>query len=147
MSHDERIDLLKILPENIQNQVYRRIDQSDRDDIKKLMIYEEGSVGSLVTTAYASVKQDDSVKEALAHLRKTSLDKETIYYVYVVDKENRLLGLVSLRELIIAAPSTLIKNIMSSEMTIVADWVPAFPAEAHNNGMKKTSGITESKIN
>jgi magnesium transporter len=116
MSHDERIDLLKILPENIQNQVYRRIDQSDRDDIKKLMIYEEGSVGSLVTTAYASVKQDDSVKEALAHLRKTSLDKETIYYVYVVDKENRLLGLVSLRELIIAAPSTLIKNIMSSDV-------------------------------
>lgn len=119
MSHDERIDLLKMLPDDVRKSVIRRIAKEDKDDIKLLLTYDEGSVGALVTSAYASISEQETVQEALIHLRRDAAEKETIYYVYVVDDQQILRGLVSLRQLISASPHRKIGDIMNSDIVKV----------------------------
>lgn len=116
MSHDERIDLLKTLPDVTRQEIFHLLPKKDREDIRSLMGYEEGSVGALVTTEFATLKQDLTMEKALAYLRQVAPGKETIYYIYVVSEDNRLLGLVSLRELIMAPESKLVKEIMKTEV-------------------------------
>ncbi|OED38465.1 magnesium transporter [PVC group bacterium (ex Bugula neritina AB1)] len=120
MSHDERIDLIKTLPEELQNLILKKLDISDKEDIDQLLSYGEGSVGALVTSAYASIAESDTVKEALEHICKDSEEKETIYYIYVVDKGKRLLGLVSLRQLILARSTGYIRDIMKTDIVKVS---------------------------
>ena len=116
MSHDERIDLLKMIPDELQALILSQVTPSDKDDIDLLLTYDEGSVGSLVTSAYAFVAESETVQEALEHLRQDAKDKETIYYIYVLNDQQKLLGLVSLRQLILARPQSLIRDIMQTDI-------------------------------
>jgi magnesium transporter len=119
MSPDERVDLMHILSEDVKDDIYRLIAQAERNDIKKLLQYEEGSAGSIMTTEYASLPADISVKVALNKLRSIAPDKETIYYVYIVDEKNNLIGFISLKKLILAKVDSLIKDIMNTEVISV----------------------------
>lgn len=119
MPPDDRVDLLSRLePERVEN-LLPLIAQAERNDIRRLLSYDEHSAGSIMTTEYASLPENVTAGEALNLLRKQAPDRETIYYVYIVDSERRLDGFVSLRELILAKPNTVLSEIMQRDVISV----------------------------
>jgi len=116
MPPDDRVDLLKRLPEETIERLLPAIAQAEREDIRRLFAYQEGTAGAVMTSEYATISPDMTVSEAIEKLRREAPDKETIYYVYVVDKERRLKGLVSLKDLIIANPFMKISDIMHEDV-------------------------------
>jgi magnesium transporter len=116
MPPDDRVDLLKRLPEETIERLLPAIAQAEREDIRRLFTYQEGTAGAVMTSEYATISPEMKVGEAIEKLRKEAPDKETIYYVYVVDDQRRLKGLVSLKDLIIANPNSRIKDIMHEDI-------------------------------
>ncbi len=116
MPADERVDLYKILPESIQDSVMPFLAKAEREDIRKLSSYEEGTAGAIMTSDYVAFRPDLTVTEALAKIRREWSGKETIYYTYVVDANRRLLGFVSLRNLILAKPTSVMASIMQPDV-------------------------------
>jgi magnesium transporter len=119
MSHDDRVHLLKELDEKTVEELLPLVARADREDIRKLLSYPEHSAGALMTTDYASLPADVTVTEALKLLRQQAPATETIYYVYVLDRDRRLIGFVSLRDLILASPAALVRDIMQHEVISV----------------------------
>ncbi|MEQ8768267.1 MAG: magnesium transporter [Planctomycetota bacterium] len=115
MASDDRADLIKALPERTVDSLLPLLAQVERNDIRRLVSYEEGTVGSLMTTEYASLSADLTVAEALSSIRKVASNKETIYYVFITDNARRLVGVVSLRELVLARPDERIGTIMTTD--------------------------------
>jgi magnesium transporter len=116
MSHDDRAELLRRLRPRAAEQLLRLVDEAERRDIANLVKYPENSAGALMTTEYAWLPADITVSEALDRLRLQAPDRETIYYVYVLDDQRKLLGMVSLRDLILAARQALIRDIMQKDV-------------------------------
>ncbi len=116
MPPDDRVDLLKRLPEETIERLMPAIAQAEREDIRKLFSYKEGTAGAVMTSEYATISPDITVSQAIEKLRMEAPDKETVYYVYVVDNQRHLLGLTSLKDLIIAPPNTLVKSIMHRDV-------------------------------
>src|SRR5699024_5553484 len=85
----------------------------------QLLHYEEKTAGSIMTTEYVVIQKDMTVKEAMKHLRKEAPAAETIYYLYVVDAFKKLVGVLSLRDLIIAEGNLLIEDVMSERVVSV----------------------------
>ncbi len=112
MPSDDRVDLFKLLPSARGELVLGLLAKAEREDIRKLGSYEEGTAGSIMSSDYAVLTPDLSVQRALEKLRVEAPDKETIYYIYVIDDQRRLLGLVSLRKLITARPDARVGDIM-----------------------------------
>jgi magnesium transporter len=119
MSHDDRADLLRRLMPRVREQLLRLVDEADRRDIAALVKYEENTAGALMTTDYAWLPDNVTASEALDRLRLQAPDRETIYYVYILDEERKLLGVLSLRDLILVARHMLIRNIMETEVVSV----------------------------
>jgi magnesium transporter len=119
MSHDDRADLLRRLPGPVVESLLRLVDEADRRDIATLVKYEENTAGALMTTEYAWLPEHITAAEALDRLRLMAPDKETIYYVYVLDGQRRLLGVVSLRDLILARRQTLLRDLMERDVLCV----------------------------
>ncbi|WP_296242002.1 MULTISPECIES: magnesium transporter [unclassified Psychrobacter] len=116
MPADERTDLYKHLNQEQRDALLPALAQAQREDIRKLSAYEERTAGALMTSDYATLAAHMTVSEALAVLRLEAPDAETIYHAYVIDDERKLLGVVSLRVLILAAPEQLINDIMMSKV-------------------------------
>ena len=112
MFSDERVDLIQLLPEERRQNVLRLLARAEREDIIRLGAYEEGTAGAIMTSDYAVLKPSLTARQALDKLRLEAPDKETIYYTYVVNEERRLLGLVSLRDLIMAPPEKRVEEVM-----------------------------------
>ncbi len=112
MPSDDRVDLFKLLPSSRGELVIGLLAKAEREDIRKLGSYEEGTAGSIMSSDYAVLTPDLTVQRAFEKLRVEAPDKETIYYVYVIDDHRRLLGLVSLRKLITARPDDKVGDIM-----------------------------------
>src|SRR4051812_3478281 len=104
MSHDERADLVNRLDDERVDQILPRLAHAEREDIRRLASYEPGTAGAVMTTDYATLPPHLTVREAIDLLRHVAPDRETIYYSYVVDPTRKLLGLVSLKTLILARP-------------------------------------------
>lgn len=116
MSHDERADLFKRLSPEQQQALLPGLAHAEREDIRKLAAYEEGTAGAVMTSDYASLPPDLSVGAAIETLRREAPDKETIYDAYVVDGERRLLGVVSLRDLLVARDDARVMDIMRKDV-------------------------------
>lgn len=119
MSLDDMADILSQLEEKERYEVMELLSQEDADDIKELLIYEEESTGGIMTTGYIEINKDMTAKDAIEHMRKNAQDAETIYYIYVVDNEDRLVGVLSLRELITARDSSIVEDLMSENIISV----------------------------
>jgi magnesium transporter len=119
MAHDERVVLLKRLDPEVVESLLPLVAKADRQDIRTLLSYPEHSAGSVMTTEYATLTSDLTVSEAISRLRLQATSAETIYYVYVVDPERHLVGMVSLHELILARPTARIESIMQREVISV----------------------------
>jgi len=116
MSHDERADLLTRLPEERTEQILPLLAQAEREDIRKLSSYEESTAGSVMTSDYATVPAELTAAAAIERLRHEAPDRETIYYCYVLDDQRRLVGMVSLKDLILAPPARRVLDIMQKDV-------------------------------
>lgn len=126
MSHDDRVDLLRRLPQRVTEAVMRLVDEADRKDIATLFSYGENTVGSLMTTDYAWLPATVTAAEAIDQLRAQAPDRETIYYIYILDDPvrrpdgspapRRLLGVLSLRDLILAPRHALVRELMETDI-------------------------------
>lgn len=116
MSGDERVDLLKKLPEDKQESLFPVLAQAEREDIRRLSSYPEGTAGAVMTSDYATLLPGQTADEAIQKLRREAPDKETIYYSYVVDSSRRLIGLLSLKDLILARPERRVEEIMHRDL-------------------------------
>ncbi|SFR85184.1 magnesium transporter [Marinobacter daqiaonensis] len=114
MSADERADFFNLLDENQQHALFQSLASREREDLLRLASFEEGTAGAIMTSDYAVVSSGMTVASALSLLRNTAPDKETIYQAYVVDKSHKLLGAISLRNLIISAPGALVDSLMAT---------------------------------
>ena len=116
MSGDERVDFLKRLPEDKQEAILPALAQIEREDIRRLASHPEGTAGAVMTSDYATLSPEQSAAEAIAKLRREAPDKETIYYSYVVDSGRRLIGFLSLKDLILARPEKKVEEIMHRDL-------------------------------
>ncbi len=116
MEPDDRVDLLKAVDDDVREAIMPLIAQAERNAIRKLWQYEEGTAGAVMTTEYAMLPQTLSAAMALEKLRLQAPNKETIYYVYITDEDRHLLGIVSLRDLIMSKPSTTLDAIMETNV-------------------------------
>jgi len=119
MASDDRVDLLKRLPEAFRLSVLHLVSSVERADIMRLSTYREGTCGAIMTSEFATVPADHTAAQAIDLLRRVAGKKETIYYTYVIDEVGRLLGFVSLKSLIRSAPGVVVKDIMKSNMFYV----------------------------
>src|SRR5581483_7918279 len=119
MSHDDRVDLLRRLQPPVAEGLLRLVDEADRRDIATLYKYAENTAGAIMTTDYAWLPANITAAEALDRLRLQAPDKETIYYIYVLDEQRRLLGVVSLRNLILAPRQALLRELMETDPVTV----------------------------
>lgn len=119
MPHDDRVDLLKRCDARTVDSLLPLIAKAEREDIRRLLTFPEDQAGSVMTTDYATLRPDATAQEALAQLKQQAPDKETIYYVYVLNDDRHLIGFVSLRDLIMADPTDLIRDIMREDVVRV----------------------------
>ena len=119
MSHDDRVALLRRLMPRVADQLLRLVDEADRRDIAQLTTYPQNTAGAIMTTDYAWLPQNITAGEALDRLRLQAPDRETIYYVFVLNNERKLLGVVSLRDLIMAPRHAPVTDVMNRESVTV----------------------------
>lgn len=122
MSLDDMTDILNELEEDEIQRILSLLSKEDAEDVKKLLVYEEESAGGIMTTGYLEVNENMTAKEAINHMRKNANDAETIYYIYVVDNDKKLVGVLSLRELITARDSVVVEELMSENIISVYDY-------------------------
>jgi len=115
MSHDERADLYKQLDEEAQEAILPAFAKAEREDLRRLAAYEEWTVGSVMTSDYATLKPEMTSSQAIDALRAQAIDAETIYYAYIIDDARALVGVVSLRDLLTARPRQIVSEIMDTE--------------------------------
>jgi magnesium transporter len=116
MPHDERADLVNRLEEEQVDRILPYLAQAERDDIRRLASYEPGTAGAVMTTDYVTLQPELTVHDAIARLRHEAPDRETIYYSYVVDSQRKLIGFISLKNLILARPRARVKEVMRHEV-------------------------------
>lgn len=119
MFADNAVDVLNELDKAQVVSYLTIMDQGAATEIKALLHYEEYTAGSIMTTEYVVIPQDSTVRSAMTILRNAAPKAETIYYVFVVDDDERLTGVISLRDLIIAHEDTLISAIMNERVVSV----------------------------
>lgn len=119
MAHDERVDIFNRLSENVQNKILPKLAKKEQEDILRLAAYEEGTTGALATSAYVAIRAHMSVAEAIRYVRTHAAGMETIYQLYIIDNKQRLLGTLSLRELMTSDDDALISEIMNTELVFI----------------------------
>jgi len=119
MPPDDRVDLLKQLDPEVVESLVPLVAKAERQDIRMLLSYPEGSAGSVMTTEYATVPSETTAEQAVAMIRQQAPSRETIYYIYVLDKGRHLIGFLSLRDLILARSSETVSEIMQRDVVSV----------------------------
>ncbi|MFH1595197.1 MAG: CBS domain-containing protein [Pseudomonadota bacterium] len=119
MPPDEAADLLGELPEEKSDELLNLMEPEEAQEVRELMEYEEGTAGALMTTEYIALPPNITVAETFPRLRKLAAEAETIYYLYILDEAEGLLGVVSLRELILAEPEARLDSLMQSRIVSV----------------------------
>ena len=116
---DDTIDFLEEMPSNVVNKVLKNTDENTRKLINQFLSYPEDSAGSLMTIEYVDLKKEMVVKQAVEHIKRVGVDKETIDTCYVIDNNRKLEGVVSIRRLILSEDTIVIKDIMETDVMYV----------------------------
>ena len=116
---DDMIDIIEEMPANLVNKILKNSNAEERKLINQFLKYPMDSAGSIMTIEYVDLKKDMTVKDAMAHIKKTGLNKETIYTCYVVNKNRVLEGIVSLRALVISDEDMQIVDLMEDDIIFV----------------------------
>ncbi len=119
MDPDDRTDLFDELPDEMVKRLIRLLSSPERAVANRLLNYPEDSAGRLMTPEFIELKETLTAGEALERIRKIGLDKETIYYSYIVDNRGILIGIVSLKDLLLSSPERIIGEFMQSSFVHV----------------------------
>ena len=119
MPVDEAADLLGEMSERKSDELLNLMEPEDAQEVRELMSYEEDTAGALMTTEYIALPPDITAVEAIVRLRQLAVEAETIYYLYIQSKNEKLMGVVSLRELLIAEPETKLEDLMQDRLIFV----------------------------
>ncbi len=116
---DDATDLLEEMPANIVKKLLANVSPEMRRDVNHLLRYPEDSAGSIMTVEYVDLKENLTVEEAIARIRKVGVDSETINICYVLDAQRKLLGTVALRYLLLSEPDEVIGDIMHENVIAI----------------------------
>ncbi|NCB39550.1 MAG: magnesium transporter [Erysipelotrichia bacterium] len=124
MDPDEAADLLQEMDQNRAREILEHMDLDEASDVKKLLQHDEYTAGGIMTTEYATIFEDFTIANAFSHMRLIAADIEIIYYMYVIDKQEHLKGVISIRDLLSANPGTLVSDVMDNDIVSVAPDTP-----------------------
>lgn len=113
---DDTVDIIDEMPASVAKRILRQTDSDTRNMINQLLAYPEDSAGSIMTTEYIDLKRDMTVDEAFDKIRRVGLDTETIYTCYVIDTSRHLLGIISVRDLLLNPKDSIIGDIMEENI-------------------------------
>lgn len=113
---DDTIDFLEEMPSNVVKRVLKNTDENTRKLINQFLNYPEYSAGSIMTIEYVDLKKEMTVQQAIKRIKETGIDKETIDPCYVLDKNRKLEGIVSIRKLILSDDSAIVENVMKTDI-------------------------------
>ncbi|MBA2315845.1 MAG: magnesium transporter [Chloroflexi bacterium] len=119
MSPDDAADLVADLSDEAREEILALMERDEAAEVQELLGYPEDSAGGIMTTEFVAVPASLTAGQTIDRLRELEPNAETIYYVYVVDADDRLVGVLSLRDLIVARPETLIAGVMIPEPVAV----------------------------
>lgn len=158
---DDAADLLQAVPPEEKDGLFQLLDEPMKREVTALLAYAEDRAGGLMNPRYARLRPELTVDEAINYLRRQAKEQlETIYYVYVIDEQQRLLGVVSFRELFQAKADAKVKDVMHQEVITVGDQddqekvsrvfaahdlvaVPVVDAEGHLKGIVTVDDIVD----
>jgi len=119
MPPDEAADLLGELPSEKAKEFLESIEKEDAEDIQELLIYEEGTAGGLMTNQFIAYPPELRVTEVIERFKRDAHDVETVYYIYVIDENNRLIGVTSLKDILLSSPDVTLPEIMETKLKTV----------------------------
>lgn len=119
MAADDRADLVATLEPELQRELLSSLDEEESRDIRQLLAYEKDTAGALLTTDFVALPADATAEEAIAMVRTIAAEMETIYQAYAVDPHDTLLGVVSLRDLVLSPADRRIDEIMNPNIVSV----------------------------
>ena len=109
---DDTVDMIEEMPANVVKKILRHVDSETRRMINQVLNYPKDSAGSIMTMEYVDLKRGMTVEQAFERIRRTGVEKETIYTCYVTDSRRKLLGIVTVKDLLLARKDEVIRNIM-----------------------------------
>ena len=116
---DDTVDIIEEMPANVVKRILKNSTAEDRKQINQLLEYPDDCAGSIMTTEYVSLSQEMTVELAFDKIRRTGLNKETIYTCYVTDKRKKLIGVITVRDMLLAKKDEMIENIMERSVITV----------------------------
>lgn len=120
---DDTVDILEEMPANVVKRILRNTDSETRRIVNEILQYPEDSAGSIMTTEYVRLSTQMTVSDALAVIRRSGVDKETIYTCYVTDNNRIIVGIVTARTLLLSSPERSIEDIMLTKNIITVKTV------------------------
>lgn len=122
LAPDDAADLVQAAPDEVRDELLALLDDLTHKEVVALLAYAEDDAGGLMSPRYVRVRPDMRVDEAIAYLRRQARERvETIYYIYVLDAQQRLLGVVSFRELFAAPAARTVREVMQTDPITVPD--------------------------
>lgn len=116
---DDAVDLIEEMPANVVKRILRQADPQTRKEINEILKYPEDSAGSIMTTECVILRPKMTAEEAIKRIRRTGIDKETIYTCYVSDSSSTLIGIVTIKTLLLSDDDEVIENIMETNVISV----------------------------
>ena len=113
---DDTVDIIEEMPSNVVKRILKHIEPEDRQIINKLLQYPEESAGSMMTTEFIDLKENMTVEEALAKIKKIGVDSETVYTCYVTTATRKIIGVITLEKLLLSDLNTPISEIMDQSI-------------------------------
>lgn len=116
---DDAVDIIEEMPANVVKRILKQADKDTRNTINQLLRYPEDSAGSIMTTEFILLRPDMTAEQSIKRIRRTGVDKETIYICYVTDENNKLIGITSVKDLLLSEDDILVADLMEENVISV----------------------------
>ncbi len=116
---DDTVDIIEEMPASVVRRILKNCPNDMRNEINSLLAFSDNTAGSIMTTEYVALKPEMTVKDAFLHIRKAGLDSETVYTCYVKDEKRTLIGVVTIKDLLLSDEDEKIKNVMNENVIYV----------------------------
>ncbi|MBQ7386374.1 MAG: magnesium transporter [Ruminococcus sp.] len=119
LSADDAVDIIEEMPANVVKRILRQADAETRKQINELLKYPDDSAGSIMTTEFVNLRPGMTVDQAILRIRRTGIDKETIYTCYVTHDNGKLAGVITIKDILLADEDDIIENLMEENVISV----------------------------
>ena len=143
---DDAVDLIEEMPSSLVKRILKHTDPETRKSINEILKYPEDSAGSIMTIEYVDLKRSMTVADAFMRIRRTGVDKETIYTCYVTDSKRKLKGVVTAKDLLLADENATIREIMEDNVISVNTSEDKEVVAAIKEGLKKSGGYCPCRL-